>query len=88
MRIIKNSVAQIEVDIVCPLYKGFKLFSSLFETFKEQKNVIIKNVILPITDSEDEDTKNTIQFAIDNNLSFFIVKKMTISLIRCPSRSP
>lgn len=45
----------IDIDIVCPIYKGLSYLEPLYKSFKTQKGVMIHKIILPVTDSEDEE---------------------------------
>lgn len=52
----------IDIDIVCPIYKGLSYLKPLYESFKSQKGVSIKKIILPVTDSEDDEMEETRHF--------------------------
>ena len=45
----------IELDIVCPIYKGFSYLNSLYDSFFSQKNIKINKIVFPITNSKDEE---------------------------------
>jgi len=63
------------IDIVCPVYKGFNYLEPLYNSFLTQKNVKINNIIFAITDSNDDEMKNILDFVKEKNITSFIVKK-------------
>ena len=69
----------IEVDVVCLIYKGYRYLNSLLNSFKNQKNVTIKNIIFVITDSQDDEMNLILEFIKTNNVTSFIVKKEEFS---------
>lgn len=69
----------IDIDIVCPIYKGYKYLEPLFNSFLNQKNVNIKNVVFSITNSYDDEMNLILKFVEKNNIKFFIVEKEKFS---------
>lgn len=47
------------IDILCPLYNASKDFETLLKGINQQENIIIKNIIFPVTESTD----NTFELA-------------------------
>mgnify|MGYP006909974757 CR=1 FL=1 len=50
----QNSMS-IDIDIVCPIYKGYRYLEPLFNSFLNQKNVNIQNIVFAITNSYDDE---------------------------------
>ena len=67
------------IDIVCPVYKGFNYLEPLYNSFLTQKNVKINKIIFAITDSNDDEMKNILDFVKEKNITSFIVKKEEFS---------
>lgn len=72
-------MTNIDIDVVCPIYKGFNYLHSLYDSFHIQKNVNIKNIVFPVTNSNDDEFKEIIQFVKDNRINYFIVEKNNFS---------
>lgn len=60
------------IDVLCPLYNAAKDFPILIEGISKQKDVIIKNIVFPVTESDD----NTLELAksISNSIVFEVKK--------------
>lgn len=69
----------IDIDVVCPVYKGFNYLQPLYNSFQIQKNISIKNIVFAITNSEDEEMENIVSFVEANNIKYFIVEKKDFS---------
>lgn len=69
----------IDVDVVCPIYKGYSYLEELYKSIFSQKNVKINKIVFPITNSNDEEMKNILQFVEKNNIISFIVEKENFS---------
>ena len=69
----------IDIDIVCPVYKGFHYLEPLYKSFFTQKNVNIKNVVFAITDSQDEEMEKIREFVKKNDIKYFEVSKEDFS---------
>ena len=67
------------IDIICPVYKGFNYLEPLYNSFLTQKNVKINKIIFAITDSNDDEMKNILDFVKEKNITSFIVKKEEFS---------
>ncbi len=70
---------KIVVDIVCPVYKGFSFLQELYDSFFIQKNIEIKNIVFPITNSNDDEMKKIVEFSEKKNIKYFIVEKNEFS---------
>ena len=68
-----------DVDVICPIYKGFNYLEPLYKSFFTQENVNIKKVIFAITDSKDDEMEKIRKFVIDNNITNFEVSKEEFS---------
>lgn len=69
----------IEIDVVCPIYKGYKYIENLYKSFQNQKKVNIKNVVFALTLSDKEDDSKVKKFAKKNKIIVFDVKKEEFS---------
>lgn len=65
----------IQIDIVCPIYKGYQYLDSLYASFYNQKNIKINKIVFPITNSLDEEFYSILDFVKKNNIVSFIVEK-------------
>ncbi len=74
----------INIDIVCPVYKGLKFLEPLYKSFFTQINVKINNIIFAITNSQDSEFDSIIEFVKNNKIDYFIVdvKDFSHSLTR------
>lgn len=68
-----------DIDIVCPVYKGFNYLEPLYNSFFVQKNVNIKNVVFAITNSNDEEMNKILEFVNNKSIKYFIVEKKDFS---------
>lgn len=61
------------IDILCPLYNASKNFDMLVKGIKQQKDIDIKNIIFPVTESDD----NTLELArsVPNAIVFEVLKE-------------
>lgn len=69
----------IVVDVVCPIYKGYDYLEKLYSSFFTQKNITINKVVFAITDSQDEEMNEIIDFVTKNNIVHFVVSKEEFS---------
>lgn len=69
----------IVVDVVCPIYKGYDYLEKLYSSFFAQKNITINKVVFAITDSQDEEMNEIIDFVTKNNIVHFVVSKEEFS---------
>ena len=69
----------IDIDIVCPIYKGFHYLEPLYNSFLVQKKVNIKNVVFAITDSQDDEMDKIREFVKEKNITNFVVSKEEFS---------
>lgn len=67
------------VDIVCPVYKGFEYLESLYNSFYIQKDVNINKVVFAITDSKDEEFDKIVNFSKEKGITYFVVPKEEFS---------
>ncbi len=67
---------KITVDLVCPIYKGYKELSSLLLSLKKQQKININKIVTPITNSNDQEFCDTLNFVKGNkSITYFIVEK-------------
>jgi len=71
----ENNLLKIDVDIVCPIYKGYKYLEDLYNSFYRQEKVNIKNIIFVVTNTNDDETKLIIDFIKERKIKYFIVTK-------------
>lgn len=69
----------IDIDIVCPIYKGSGYLEKLYQSFLIQKNVSIKNIIFPVTDSGDSEMDKIRIFVKQHNIIHFEIKPSDFS---------
>lgn len=67
------------VDIVCPVYNNYNQVVGLFNSFKEQKNISINNIVFPLTDAENDETKKIESFLKEKNIKYWKLKKNEFS---------
>ncbi|MCR5349841.1 MAG: glycosyltransferase family 2 protein [Acholeplasmatales bacterium] len=67
------------VDIVCPVYKGYHYLEPLYESFKIQKEININKIVFAITDSKDEEMDKIREFVKEKNITSFEVSKEEFS---------
>ena len=67
------------VDIVCPVYKGYEYLEPLYESIKKQKEININKIVFSITDSKDDEMNKIIDFVNKNDITYFIVSKEEFS---------
>lgn len=65
----------IQIDIVCPVYKGYDYLNSLYNSFYEQKKVKINKIVFALTLSGEEDDIKIKEFAREKGITIFEVKK-------------
>ena len=68
-----------DVDIVCPVYKGYNYLESLYNSIINQNNVNINKIVFAITDSNDEEMDKIREFVKQKNISYFEVSKNEFS---------
>lgn len=62
----------LEIDIVCPVFKNLDQAKEIYESCFKQKNVLINNIVFPITlCGNHEIDDELVNFAKNNNISFF-----------------
>lgn len=74
----------INIDVVCPIYKGYDYLTPLLKSIKMQDGVKINNIIFPLTIGDYEELDDIRKFIKDNNIISFEVleKDFSHSLIR------
>ncbi len=70
---------KIQIDIVCPVYKGFHYLEPLYNSFFTQEHIEINRIVFPITDSKDEEMNKILDFVKSKNITHFIVQKEQFS---------
>lgn len=70
---------KIEIDIVCPIYKGYNHLQRLIDSFYKQIGIKINKIVFPITDSEDDEMIKIRNFVQQNHIDSFEVKKNEFS---------
>lgn len=66
---------RVTIDIVIPTYKNYDEIVNLIESFKQQINVNINKIILPITISGEECDEKIHAYCKENNITYFDVNK-------------
>ncbi len=67
---------KITVDLVCPVYKGYKELSYLLSSLKKQQKININKIVIPVTNSNDQEFCDILNYIKDNELiTYFIVEK-------------
>ena len=72
-------IDKVTIDIVIPAYKNDDEIVSLIESFKQQINVNINKVILPITIAGEECDEKIHKYCDENKIVYFDVKKEEFS---------
>ena len=67
------------IDIVCPIYQNLQEIESLYNSFKDQKDVKINKVVFPFTLSGTEVDDKIRSFLKDNKITFFEMDKKEFS---------
>jgi len=67
------------IDIVCPVYQNLQEIESLYNSFKDQKDVKINKVVFPFTLSGTEVDDKIRNFLKDNKITFFEMDKKEFS---------
>lgn len=70
---------KIDIDIVCPVYKGFHYLKPLVDSFYLQENINIINIIFAITNSNDDEMNQIREFVIENHIKYFEVSQTEFS---------
>lgn len=70
---------KIDIDIVCPIYKGFHYLKPLVDSFYSQENINIINIIFAITNSNDDEMNQIREFVIENHIKYFEVSQTEFS---------
>jgi len=65
----------LEIDVFCPLYNSENYIARLIEGIKSQKNVIVKDIVFSVTESQDD----TLKLAKKYGTKIFEVKKSQFS---------
>ncbi len=68
-------IDKVTIDIVIPAYKNDDEIVSLIESFKQQINVYINKIVLPITITGEECDEKIHKYCDENNIVYFDVKK-------------
>lgn len=63
----------IEIDIVCPIYKGLNYLKPLLDSFKNQKKIKIRRIVFPLTILNDEETDKIKEFIEQEGIISFNV---------------
>ena len=69
----------IDIDLVCPIYKGYRYLDALYNSVMNQKNVNIKRIVFPVTNSNDKEMDDIISFIEEHNIIYFVEDKTTFS---------
>ena len=67
----------VEIDILCPLYNASKDFETLVKGINQQKDIIIKSIIFPVTESID----NTLELARSLPNALVLERKMIFLIL-------
>lgn len=67
------------IDIVCPIYQNLQEIESLYNSFKDQKDVKINKVVFPFTLSGTDVDSKIRNFLKDNKITFFEMDKNEFS---------
>lgn len=67
------------IDIVCPIYQNLQEIESLYNSFKDQKDVKINKVVFPFTLSGTDVDSKIRNFLKDNKITFFEMDKNVFS---------
>lgn len=70
---------KITIDIVCPTYGKYEEIVSLYNSFFDQKNIEIKNIVFPLTISTSEETEQIESFYKQKGIKYFLIKKEDFS---------
>lgn len=70
---------KIDIDIVCPIYKGFHYLKPLVDSFYSQENINIINIIFAITNSNDDEMNQIREFVTENHIKYFEVSQTEFS---------
>ena len=65
----------IQIDIVCPVYKGYNYLNSLYDSFYKQKKIKINKIVFALTLSGEEEDNKIKEFARKKGITIFEVKK-------------
>lgn len=68
-----------DVDVVCPIYKGYNYLEPLYNSIRNQNNVNICRIIMPITDSGDSEMDKIREFVRKNNIIYFEISEGSFS---------
>ena len=74
---MKNN--KIDIDVVCPVYKGYNYLKKLIDSIYTQNRVNINKIVFAVTDSEDEEMDKIRELIKNNNIISFEVKKNEFS---------
>lgn len=69
----------IKIDIVCPIYNGYHYLQPLYDSFYQQKNIMINKIVFPVTITSDEEMTKIRSFIKENNICSFEVTKEEFS---------
>lgn len=69
----------IKIDIVCPIYNGYHYLQPLYNSFYQQKNIMINKIVFPVTITSDEEMTKIRSFIKENNICSFEVTKEEFS---------
>lgn len=72
---IKGYIVMLEIDVFCPLYNSENYITRLIEGIKSQENVIVKDIVFSVTESQDD----TLELAKKYGTKIFEVKKSQFS---------
>lgn len=74
-----SEIEKIAIDVVCPIYKGYSFLNQLYESLNRQNNVIINRIVLPITDSQDDEMIKIKEFVTEKKIISFVMQKNEFS---------
>lgn len=69
----------LEIDVLCPIYKGFEYLPRLLNGIMKQQNVKINNIVFPLTNTHDENYQKSLEFIKNHNIKYFIVEQNEFS---------
>lgn len=69
----------IKIDIVCPIYNGYNYLQGLYDSFYQQKDIMINKIVFPVTITTDEEMGKIRSFIKEKNIISFEVSKEEFS---------
>lgn len=69
----------IKIDIVCPIYNGYNYLQELYDSFYQQKDIMINKIVFPVTITTDDEMGKIRSFIKEKNIISFEVSKEEFS---------